>query len=98
MEVFVVFIIGTTPYIVFASTSKYEVVRLPAIFCGYNTTYMFYATVLPTITVGSGGLILMLLVLYKLHIVSIFLHAVVAKLLYVASTFPCCIASYLASY
>lgn len=71
IEVCIVFIIGTTPFIAFAGSSKYEVVRLPPIFCGYNTTYMFYATILPTITIGSGGLALMLLVLYKLHIVSV---------------------------
>ena len=70
IEIFVVLIIGTVPYIVFAATSKYEIVRFQPILCGFNTTYLFYATVLPTIGVGSGGLVLMLLVLYKLHIVS----------------------------
>ena len=79
MEVVVVLTIGTTPYIVFAATSKYEVVRLPPIFCGYNTTYLFFATVLPTIGVGSGGLLLMLLVLYKLHIVSLTAMPLYAK-------------------
>ena len=70
IEVCVVLVIGITPFVIFAGTSKYEVVRSPPVLCGYNATYMFYATILPSITIGSGGLVLMLLVLYKLHIVS----------------------------
>ena len=71
MEILTVFVIGTTPYIVFASTSQYEIIIFPPFYCGPNTTYLFYGTVLPTLTIGCFGLILMLLVLYKLHIVSV---------------------------
>ena len=71
MEILIIFVIGTTPYIVFASNSQYEVIIFPPFFCGYNTTYLFYGTVLPTLTIGCTGLTLMLLVLYKLHIVSV---------------------------
>ena len=72
IEIFVVFIIGTVPFIVIAGNSKYEAVRFPPLFCLYtDTSYMFYGTILPTVIIGSGGLILMLFVLYQLHIVSV---------------------------
>ena len=71
LEILTVFVIGTTPYIVFASTSQYEAVIFPPFYCAYNTIYLFYGTVLPTLIIGCFGLILMLLVLYKLHIVSV---------------------------
>ena len=72
IEVFVLFIIGTVPFIVIAGNSKYEATRFPPLFCLYtDTTYMFYGTVLPTIIIGSVGLIMMLFALYQLHIVSV---------------------------
>ena len=71
LEVLIVVVIGTVPYIVFASTSTYQISRFPPVYCSYNTTYHFYGTYIPTLIIGCAGLILMLLVLYKLHIVSI---------------------------
>lgn len=77
IEILTVFVSGTTPYIVFASTSKYQYARFPPFYCVYNTTYYFYATVLPALAIGCVGLTLTLLVLYKLHIVS--MMVVIAK-------------------
>ena len=71
LEVLIVVVISTVPYIVFASTSTYQISRFPPDYCSYNTTYHFYGTFIPTLITGCVGLILMLLVLYKLHIVSI---------------------------
>ena len=70
IEVVAAIVVGTVPYIVFAGTSKYQFARFPPYYCVYDTTYLFYGTVLPTLIPGCVGLILMLLVLYKIHIVS----------------------------
>ena len=71
VEIVTAIVIGTVPYIVFAGTSKYQYARFPPFYCVYDTTYLFYGTVLPTLIPGCVGLILMLLVLYKIHIVSL---------------------------
>ena len=80
IEVLTVVLIGTIPYGVFAGTSKYQIIRFPALYCGYNRSYQFYGTVLPTLIIGSVGLILTLIVLYKIHIVSCRLQLNLASL------------------
>ena len=71
IEIVTAMIIGIIPYIVFAGTSKYQFARFPPFYCLYNSTYIFYGTILPTLIPGCVGLILMLFVLYKIHIVSV---------------------------
>ena len=70
LEVGCVTIIGTLPYIVLASLSKYQIVQYPPLFCALNAKGSFYGIVLPTVLVNCATLIILLLVLYHVHIVS----------------------------
>ena len=70
MELLLVFVIGTTPSIVSAGLSNYEILLFPPTQCGNNDAIGFYEVILPTmISITICG-ILMLLILYKIHVVS----------------------------
>ena len=74
-EVIIIFLIGTIPSIVFASVgSNYRVIGFPPIFCALDSTYRIYAMVGPILITNGASVILMLLVIYKLHMVSLIVH------------------------
>ena len=77
VEFIFIFVIGITPSIVSAVHSHYEILFLPPTRCGANDTTSFYEVILPSMICMSVAGILMLLTLYKIHVVGlvIFLHA-----------------------
>ena len=72
-EFLIVFLIGTVPSIVSAGLSRYRISRFPPIYCdGYDDrTYIFYSTTVPILTTVCVSLILMILILCKVHNVSL---------------------------
>ena len=70
VEVTCVFIAGTLPYIVLASTSKNQIGSFPPTGCAGEGVYSFYTLVFPTVILSCTGLVMMLFILYNVHIVS----------------------------
>ena len=74
-EVLIVFLIGIIPSVILAAVgSSYTVIGFPPLYCAINSTFRFYVTVIPILTTNSSGLILMLLVIYRLHMVSLMVY------------------------
>ena len=71
MELLLVFVIGATPSIVNAALSHYEIIFFPPTQCGNNDAIHFYEAILPCMICITISGILMLLILYKIHVVSI---------------------------
>ena len=69
-------IIVTTPNIYFLATSQYQIINFPPLFCGAGVDVNFYGIILPTVVINCASLIMMLLVLQKIHGVSIFIQCV----------------------
>ena len=71
-EFLIVVLIGTAPSIYSAVHSKYRISTFPPINCGGydDRTHIFYTAALPILTAVCVSLILMILILYKVHIVS----------------------------
>ena len=70
IEVTCVFIVGTVPYIVFASASKNRIGSFPPRGCSGDAVYSFYSLVVPTVILSCSSLVMMLVILYNIHIVS----------------------------
>ena len=69
VEFTIIFVIGTTPSVVSAALSRYEISGFPPILCNSNHATRFYELILPiTICITFFG-ILMLSTLYKIHVV-----------------------------
>ena len=75
-EVLIAIFIATAPSVVSIGLSNYGIVTFPPIQCGCtNRVYLFYTMVLPiTLVVCIYGT-LMLLTLYKIHVVSFMLYS-----------------------
>ena len=69
-EVSLALLIASIPPIVNAGLSKYNIVTYPPLYCANTDTDNFYSTTVPILISVFISLILMLLVLYKIHIVS----------------------------
>ena len=70
-EVLIALLIATAPSVVSIGLSNYGIVTFPPIQCGCtNRTYLFYTMVLPIAFVVCACGTLMLLTLYKIHMVS----------------------------
>ena len=74
IELSLVFVTGITPSIVSAALSHYEILFFPPTQCGNNDAIRFYEVILPTMICITICGILMLLILYKIHVVSSLLH------------------------
>ena len=72
IEVTTAVLLGTVPYIIFATNSKFHITTFPPLYCGTDPVYNFYGTIVPTVVVSCATLIMMLFVLYKIHVVSCF--------------------------
>jgi len=72
-EVVAVFTIVTAPNIYFLATSQYQIVTFPPMLCAAGANVNFYGIIFPTVVINCASLITMLLVLYKIHSVSILL-------------------------
>lgn len=71
VELLLIFVIGTTPSIVDAIPSNYKILYFPPTLCGNSDGVRFYKVVLPIMICVTIGGILMLLTLYKIHVVSL---------------------------
>ena len=73
VEVLIIFLIGIVPSIIFASvgSNNYAVIGFPPIFCAIDSTYRIYVLVIPVLIANGASVLLMLLVIYKLHTVSL---------------------------
>ena len=69
MEFTIIFVIATTPSVVNAALSRYEIPAFPPILCNSNHTTRFYELILPTMICIAVFGILMLSMLYKIHVV-----------------------------
>ena len=77
-EILIAFFIATVPSIVSIGLSSIGIVTFPPIQCGNsNRTYYFYTAVLPIMIVTCISGSLMILVLYKLHMVSMIIIIIV---------------------
>ena len=75
-EVLIVFLIGIIPSIMLATVgSNYRIIGFPPIYCGLDLTYRIYVLVFPVLITNSAMIILMLLVVYRLHMVSLMVYA-----------------------
>ena len=70
IEVMCAVLLGTIPYIAFALRQEFHIVTFPPFYCGAGPTQNFYGSILPTVVVACASLIMMVIVLYKIHIVS----------------------------
>ena len=68
-------VIGTTPAIVNAGLSNYEILVFPPSQCGNDDTIRFYVLILPIMTCNLIAGLLMLLAVYKIHVVSLMTNA-----------------------
>ena len=71
VELTFIFVIGITPPIVRAALSNYEILFLPPTQCGNNEEIRFYEVILPIMICITACEILMLLILYKIHVVGL---------------------------
>ena len=71
VEFTIIFVIGTTPSIVGATLSYYEILFFPPTQCGSNDAFRFYEIILPIMICVIACGILMLLTLYKIHVVGL---------------------------
>ena len=71
VELLFILVIGTTPSIVSAGLSYYEIISFPPIQCTSNGVILFYEVIIPIMICITICGILMLLTLYKLHVVSL---------------------------
>ena len=69
-EILVVFFMATIPSIVSAGLSKYKISTFPPTMCRSYGNLYFYETIIPIISTLCFTAILMLLALYKIHLVS----------------------------
>ena len=71
-EFMIAFLIGTCPSIIGGAISGYNIKRFPPIYCdGFDDhAYIFYSVTIPILTAVCISLILMILILYKVHVVS----------------------------
>ena len=72
LEIGFVATIGIIPYIVVAGLSEFEITQFPPQFCTISVKGSLYGMVLPTIVVNCAAVIILLLVLYHVHTVSIY--------------------------
>ena len=71
-EVLIVFLIGTIPSILIATVGpNYKIATFPPIFCGNDGIYLLVLSVIPNLIAAFISHILILLILYKLHTVSL---------------------------
>ena len=77
IEVASVFIVGTLPYIVLATTSNYVIAAYPPIGCHGDAAHRFYTLIFPTVMLSCCSLVMMLIILYNIHIVSNVLQCIV---------------------
>ena len=77
LEVGLVTIIGTVPYIVLAGLSEFDISQFPPQFCGISVVGNFYGFVFPTVIVNCATVIILLLLLRHVHIVSWSIIAVI---------------------
>ena len=74
-EVLIVFLIGIIPSVILAAVrSVYGINGFPPLYCPINSTYRFYMIVIPILITNGSGIILMLLVIYRLHMVSLMVY------------------------
>ena len=64
-------LIGTLPYLILASLSEFQIAQSPPVFCALSAEGNFYGIVFPTIVINCTTLIILLLVLYHVHMVSV---------------------------
>ena len=69
-EVLTALFIAAIPPIINAGLSKYRIAIYPPLYCANTDTDNFYLTTLPILISVFISLVLMLLVLYKVHVVS----------------------------
>ena len=71
-EVVIVFVIGSVPSILIAAIGPdYEIATYPPIYCGSDGLSLLIVSVVPNLFAGFISHTLILLILYKLHIVSL---------------------------
>ena len=71
-EVVIVFIVGSVPSILIVTVGpNYEIVTNPPIYCGSDGVPLLLVSVFPNLIVSFISHTLILLILYKLHIVSL---------------------------
>ena len=74
-EVVIVFIVGSVPSILIATVGpNYEIVTYPPIYCGSDGVSLLLVLVFPNLIVSFISHTLILLILYKLHIVSLIVY------------------------
>ena len=74
-EILIILLIGTVPSIIVATVgSNYGTIGFPVIYCAINSTYRIYVIVLPVLVTNGASVILMLLVIYRLHLVSLMVY------------------------
>ena len=75
VEVLIALFIATAPSVVGAGLSKYRIVSFPPTHCENYGVYCFYSFIFLVISAVCVSVILMLLALYKIHLVSLTLHS-----------------------
>ena len=69
-EILIVLIIATIPSIVSAGLSKYKISTFPPTMCRSHGEFHLYDTIIPVMSTSCFTMILMILALYKIHLVS----------------------------
>ena len=74
-EVVIVILFATVPQIVFALVgSSYNMIEFPPLYCAYTPERRIYGYTIPVLVGNGASVIIMLLVIYRLHMVSLIVH------------------------
>jgi len=71
VEVLFVIIVVTAPNIYLLASSQYRIINFPPLFCAAGVDVNFYGIIFPTVVINCASFIMLLLVLQKIHRVSL---------------------------
>ena len=70
IEITFVVLLATVPYIAIALQHRLHIATFPPLYCAAGPRENFYGSIVPTILASCASLVMMVIMLYKIHIVS----------------------------
>ena len=68
-EIFIVFLIGVVPTVIVGVIYSYSINTFPPLVCGTFHSFLFYTTAFPVLVTTCISLTVMLLLIYRIHMV-----------------------------
>ena len=70
IEITFVVLLAIVPYIAIALQHKFHIATFPPLYCAAGPRENFYGAIVPTVLASCASLVMMVIILYKIHIVS----------------------------